>query len=260
LAGALSCCPSAEPTPKSISRGLGSGWRPWRPVGRGSRGTRPSRLLGPDSRRIPWTASPSEAGSDFAEDVVDAEGATAPFSVKTRACRIRSSCSVCLLRPPCSRSCVFFPRRAREAASFFLAVLAKLRLFSSCFEHLDSVGNRDVCMSESCFSRKGRVRYPYPRGVGIPRLGRPCRLRVLSPVHEALSPTQSRKLEGLLRQESFRTRRLVRSTESLYPSASYLSQKVMSEVSVSRRRRSPSARSALAAYVYSVVSRIRFPK
>jgi hypothetical protein len=43
-----------------------------------------------------------------------------------------------------------------------------------------------------------------------------------------------------------------------YPSASYLSQKVMSEVSVSWRRRSPSARSALAAYVYSVVFRIRF--
>jgi hypothetical protein len=43
-----------------------------------------------------------------------------------------------------------------------------------------------------------------------------------------------------------------------YPSASYLSQKVMSEVSVSQRRRSPSARSALAAYVYSVVFRIHF--
>jgi hypothetical protein len=43
-----------------------------------------------------------------------------------------------------------------------------------------------------------------------------------------------------------------------YPNASYLSQKVMSEVSVSRRRRSPSARSALAAYVYSVVFRIHF--
>jgi hypothetical protein len=43
-----------------------------------------------------------------------------------------------------------------------------------------------------------------------------------------------------------------------YPSASYLLQKVMSEVSVSRRRRSPSARSALAAYVYSVVFRIHF--
>jgi hypothetical protein len=38
-----------------------------------------------------------------------------------------------------------------------------------------------------------------------------------------------------------------------YLSASYLSQKVMSEVSVSRRRRNPSARSALADYVYSVV-------
>jgi hypothetical protein len=41
-----------------------------------------------------------------------------------------------------------------------------------------------------------------------------------------------------------------------YPSVSYLSHKVMSEVSVSQRRRSPSARSALAAYVYSVVFRI----
>jgi hypothetical protein len=43
-----------------------------------------------------------------------------------------------------------------------------------------------------------------------------------------------------------------------YPNASYLSQKVMSEVSLSQRRRSPSARSALAAYVYSVVFRIHF--
>jgi hypothetical protein len=43
-----------------------------------------------------------------------------------------------------------------------------------------------------------------------------------------------------------------------YPNVSYLSQKVMSEVSVSQRRRSPSARSALAAYVYSVVFRIHF--
>jgi hypothetical protein len=43
-----------------------------------------------------------------------------------------------------------------------------------------------------------------------------------------------------------------------YPSASYLSQKVMSEVSVSRRRRSPSARSTLVAYVYSVIFGIHF--
>jgi hypothetical protein len=46
--------------------------------------------------------------------------------------------------------------------------------------------------------------------------------------------------------------------EITYLSVSYLSQKVMSEVSVSQRRRSPSARSALAAYVYSVVFRIHF--
>jgi hypothetical protein len=44
------------------------------------------------------------------------------------------------------------------------------------------------------------------------------------------------------------------------PSESYFSRKVMSEVSVSRRRRSPSARSALTAYVYSVVFRIPLSK
>jgi hypothetical protein len=43
-----------------------------------------------------------------------------------------------------------------------------------------------------------------------------------------------------------------------YPNVSYLSQKVMSEVSISRRRRSPSAQSALVAYVYSVVCGIHF--
>jgi hypothetical protein len=62
------------------------------------RGGRSSRLLGPDSWRRPWrrwpgrgadvvlrigdppTASPSEARSDLAEGVVDAEGAAAPFN------------------------------------------------------------------------------------------------------------------------------------------------------------------------------------
>jgi hypothetical protein len=62
------------------------------------RGGRPSRLLEPDSWRRPWrrwpgrgadvvlrsgdppTVSPSEARSDLAEGVVDAEGAAAPFN------------------------------------------------------------------------------------------------------------------------------------------------------------------------------------
>jgi hypothetical protein len=64
------------------------------------RGGRPSRLLEPDSWRRPWwrwpgcgadvvlqsgdppTASPSEARSDPAEGVVDAEGAAAPFNYR----------------------------------------------------------------------------------------------------------------------------------------------------------------------------------
>jgi hypothetical protein len=64
------------------------------------RGDRPSRLLGPDSRRRPWrrwpelgddvvlqsgdpwTVSPSEARSDPAEGVADAEGAAAPSIVR----------------------------------------------------------------------------------------------------------------------------------------------------------------------------------
>jgi hypothetical protein len=62
------------------------------------RGGRPSRLLGPDSWRRPWrrwpgrgadvvlrsedpsTVLPSEARSNFAEGLVDAEGAAAPFN------------------------------------------------------------------------------------------------------------------------------------------------------------------------------------
>jgi hypothetical protein len=129
----------AGPTPESISRGLGSGWRPWKMGSRGPRGIRLSRLLGPDSRRRSWrrwpgrgddvvlrsgglrTASPSEARSNLAEGVVDAEGAAAPFQ-----------------RQDPSPRCV-----------------VKLRLLSSCFGYLDFfVGNRDVCASESCFSRK----------------------------------------------------------------------------------------------------------
>jgi hypothetical protein len=64
------------------------------------RGDRPSRLLEPDSWRRPWrqwpgcgadvalqsgdppTASPSEARSDLAKGVVDAEGVAAPFNCR----------------------------------------------------------------------------------------------------------------------------------------------------------------------------------
>jgi hypothetical protein len=43
---------------------------------------------------------------------------------------------------------------AAEAQTYHRRVV-KLRFFSSCFEYLDLfVGNRIVCASESCFSRK----------------------------------------------------------------------------------------------------------
>jgi hypothetical protein len=79
-----------QPRPRVGLTSSEDSWpRPW--------GDRPSRLLGPDSQRRPWrrwpgrgddvvlqsgdlrTASPSEARSDLAEGVVDAEGAAAPF-------------------------------------------------------------------------------------------------------------------------------------------------------------------------------------
>jgi hypothetical protein len=122
--------------------------------------TGPSRLLEPDSWRRPWqrwsgrgadvvlrsgdppTTSPSEARSDLAEGVVDAEGAAAPSTVKIRACRIELSCSVCMFSV------------AAEAQTHHRRVV-KLRFFSPCFEYLDLfVGNRIVCASESYFSWK----------------------------------------------------------------------------------------------------------
>jgi hypothetical protein len=61
--------------------------------------------------------------------------------VKTRACRVRVSCSVCLLQPPRPGHT---PSLHCKAASPFLSFRV-----SGLF-----VGNRDVCASESCFSRK----------------------------------------------------------------------------------------------------------
>jgi hypothetical protein len=80
---------------------------------------RPSRLLGADSWRRPWrrwpgrgadvvlrsrdpsTALPSEARSDFAESVVDAEGAAAPPPSRSElAGSVYLVARVCFLRPP----------------------------------------------------------------------------------------------------------------------------------------------------------------
>jgi hypothetical protein len=137
--------------------------------------------------------------------------------------------------------------------------VVKLRLFSSCFEYLDFfVDNRIVCVSKSCFSRKVMSEVFVSQRRRSP------------PAWSALPLTRTlTRPQGSVTDVVEKARRIA-SAEELsnvktcsvhgitYPNVSYLSQKVMSEVSVSRRRRTPSARSALAAYVYSVVFRIHF--
>jgi hypothetical protein len=137
--------------------------------------------------------------------------------------------------------------------------VVKLRFFSSCFEYLDfSVGNRIVCASESCFSWK------VTSEVSVSRRRRNPSARSALPLTRALARPWSsvtsvvEKARRIASAEELSNVKTCSVRGITYPNASYLSQKVMSEVSVSRRRRSPSARSALAAYMYSVVFRIHF--
>jgi hypothetical protein len=149
---------------------------------------------------------------------------------------------------------------AVEAQTYRRRVV-KLRFFSPCFEYLDFfVGNRIVCPSESYFSWKvmsevsvsRRRRSPSARSA----LTLMCTLtRLLDSVIDIVE--KARKIVSVEKFSSIKTCSV---SGIAYPSVSYLSQKVMSEVSVSRRRRSPSARSALPAYVYSVVFRIPLSK
>jgi hypothetical protein len=137
--------------------------------------------------------------------------------------------------------------------------VVKLRLFSSCFEYPDFfVGNRIVCASESCFSRK------VTSEVSVSRRRRSPSARSALPLTRTLTRPwgsvtdaveEARRIAPAEELPSVKTCSVCGIT---CLNVSYLSQKVMSEVSVSRRRRSPSARSALAAYVYSVVFRIHF--
>jgi hypothetical protein len=156
-----------------------------------------------------------------------------PSTVKIRACRIRLSCSVCM----------FYA--VAEAQTHHRCVV-KLRFFSPRFEYLDLfVGNRIACASESYFSRKMMSE------VSVSRRRRNPSARSALPLTRTLTRPWGSVTDAV------ETARKIVSAEEL-SSTSYLSQKVMSEVSVSRRRSSPSARSALAAYVYSVVFRIHF--
>jgi hypothetical protein len=134
---------------------------------------------------------------------------------------------------------------ATEAQTYRRRVV-KLRFFSPCFEYQDLfVGNKIVCPSESYFSRKVRSE------VSVSRRRRSSSARSALPLTCTLTrPSDSvidivEKARKVVSAEKFSSVKTSLASGIAYPSVSYLSQKVMSEVSVSRRRRSPSARSAL---------------
>jgi hypothetical protein len=134
---------------------------------------------------------------------------------------------------------------AAEAQTYRRRVV-KLRLFSLRFEYQDLfVGNRIVYPSESYFSRKvtSEVSVSQRRRSPSTRSALPLMCTLTRPLNSVIDIVEkARKIISIEKLSSFKTC----STSGIaYPSVSYLSQKVMSEVSVSQRRRSPSARSAL---------------
>jgi hypothetical protein len=137
--------------------------------------------------------------------------------------------------------------------------VVKLRLFSSCFEYLDLfVDNGIACASESCFSRKVMSEVSVSRRCRSPsaRSALPLTRTLARPWGSVTDAVE--KARRIASAEELPNVKTCSVRGITYPNASYLSQKVMSEVSVSQRRRSPSARSALAAYMYSVIFRIHF--
>jgi hypothetical protein len=133
---------------------------------------------------------------------------------------------------------------ATEAQTYHCRVI-KLCFFSSCFEYQDLfVGSRIAYPSESYLSRKVMSE------VSVSRRRRSPSARSASPLTCTLTRPQDSVIDivgntKVVLAEKFSSVKTCSVSRIAYPSVSYLSQKVMSEVSVSRRRRSPSARSAL---------------
>jgi hypothetical protein len=157
LAGAQPGRPLAGPMPELTSRGLGSGWRPWKMVGRGPGVTGRAACSGQIFGEDPGSDCPGVAmTSSFGVGIFGPRrrprlGRTSPMvSSMPRCCPLPAS------RPEpagsdCLVACASCGRRGQNTHP---RCVVKLRLFSSCFEYLDFfVGNRDVCASESCFSR-----------------------------------------------------------------------------------------------------------
>jgi hypothetical protein len=134
---------------------------------------------------------------------------------------------------------------AAEAQTYRRRVV-KLRFFSLHFEYQDLfVSNRIVYPSESYFSRKVTSEVSVSRRRRSPsaRSALPLTCTHTRPLDSVIDIVEkARKIVSAEELSSFKT---CSASGIAYPSVSYLSQKVMNEVSVSQRRRSPLARSAL---------------
>jgi hypothetical protein len=134
---------------------------------------------------------------------------------------------------------------AAEAQTYRRRVV-KLRFFSHCFEYQDLlVGNRIVYPSESYFSRKVMSEVSVSRRRRSPSAwsALPLTCTLTRPLDYVIDIVE--KARKIVSAEKFSSVKTCSVSGIAYPSVGYLSQKVMSEVSVSRRRRSPLARSAL---------------
>jgi hypothetical protein len=134
---------------------------------------------------------------------------------------------------------------AVEAQTCYCRVI-KLCFFSSCFEYQDLlVGSRIVYPSESYLSRKVMSEVSISRRRRSPSARSTFAAYVYSCSSAGFYYQYSREGTKIVSTEKFSSVKTCSVSRIAYLSVSYLSQKVMSEVSVSRRHRSPSARSAL---------------
>jgi hypothetical protein len=134
---------------------------------------------------------------------------------------------------------------ATEAQTYRCRII-KLRFFSSCFEYQDLfVGSRIAHPSESYLSRKvmSEVSVSWRRRSPSARSASPLTCTLTRPQDSVIDIVE--KARKIVSVEKFSSVKTCSISGIAYPSVSYLSQKVMSEVSVSLRRKSPSALSAL---------------
>jgi hypothetical protein len=135
---------------------------------------------------------------------------------------------------------------ATAEAQTYRRHVVKLHFFFPCFEYQDLfVGNRIVYPSKSYFSRKVMSEVSVSRRRRSPsaQSALPLTCTLTRPLDSVIDIVE--KAQKIISAEKFSSVKTFSVSGITYPSVSYLSQKVMSEVSVSRRRRSPSARSAL---------------